>query len=118
MNHEEQELRATLKQAAGPDPEPPAFASVWSRAEGSVARSRRRYTGLATAAAVVAVAVVGLRLSTPTADEPSYIEVAELLDSTSWAAPSDVLMPEYQFDIYEDLPAVPRSTKPVEGALL
>ena len=47
-----------------------------------------------------------------------YIELAELMGSTSWAAPSDVLMPEYEIDIYQDLPALMESTKPVEGALL
>lgn len=118
MTDEEQQLRQALKRAAEPDPVPPAFAAVWSRAEADYARSKRRYTWIATAAAVVAVVVVGLKVSTPVPDEPSYIEMAELLDTTSWTAPSDVLMPEYQFDIYEDLPAVPRSTKPVEGALL
>jgi hypothetical protein len=49
---------------------------------------------------------------------PSYVEVADLMDSTYWSAPSDVLLPDREFDIYQDLPVLFESTEPAEGALL
>ena len=35
---------------------------------------------------------------------------AELMDSTYWSAPSDVLLPDREFDIYQDLPELFEST--------
>lgn len=47
-----------------------------------------------------------------------YVEIAELMNSTQWTAPSDVLLPQHRIDIYGELPAIPASTKPTQGALL
>jgi hypothetical protein len=80
---------------------------MWQRAQTSHAVSRRRYAGFAAAAVIVAVIALGIR--TPV-EEPTYIEMAELLDSTYWSAPSDVLMPEKEFDIYQELPTLFEST--------
>jgi len=44
--------------------------------------------------------------------------MADLLESTSWVAPSDVLLPKHEIDLYQDLPAFSVSTRPAEGALL
>jgi hypothetical protein len=118
MNKNDQELAQAVRQAAGEDPAPPNFEALWSRARGDYERSRRRYSWLASAAATVAAVVVTAHFVTRPGDDTTYIEVAELLDGTSWTAPSDVLMPEHQFDIYEELPTLTRSTKPAEGALL
>jgi len=96
----------------------PTFAVTWRAAEQRYTRSRRRNRMLAGAAAVVAVAIVGLQLQTsPTADV-NYIDVDELLGSTSWAAPSDVLLPAHEFDIYQELPSLLESTDTAGGTLL
>jgi hypothetical protein len=71
--------------------------------------------GAAAAAIVGAVIVLLNSGSPPTA---SYIEIADLMESTYWAAPSDVLLPDREFDIYQDLPVLFESTEPAEGALL
>jgi hypothetical protein len=60
--------------------------------------------------------MVALNVQAP--KEATYIEVAELLDSTYWFAPSDVLLPDREFDIYQDMPVLFESTEPAEGALL
>lgn len=96
----------------------PTFAETWRAAEERYARRRRRYGMLAGAAAVVAMVFVGLQLQTsPTADV-NYIEVDELLGSTSWTAPSDVLLPRHEFDIYQELPSLIESTDTAGGTLL
>jgi hypothetical protein len=41
-----------------------------------------------------------------------------LMNSTTWTAPSDVLMPDHQFDIYRDIPVLDQSTISEEGTLL
>ena len=43
---------------------------------------------------------------------------ARLLETTYWEAPSDVLLPARERDIYRDLPALEVSTEGNEGALL
>jgi hypothetical protein len=87
----------------------PPFDDVWQRAEGRFATSRRQYGRVAAVVLALGViaAVFGVR---PAVEEPTYIEMAELLNSTYWAAPSDVLLPQREFDIYQDLPALFEST--------
>ena len=118
VNMSDQELANAIRRANLADSEAPSFGKVWSAAEQRYQRSRRRYSLLAGAAAVVAAVIVVLNAAPPTVNYGEYIEMAELLDFTSWAAPSDVLLPTYEFDIYRDLPALMESTKPAEGALL
>ena len=118
MNMSNQELANAVRQANPAETAAPSFGKVWSAAEQEYQRSRRRYSWFASAAAVVAAVLVVLNAAPPTLNHGEYIEMAELLNSTTWAAPSDVLLPNYEFDIYRDLPALMESTKPVEGALL
>ena len=67
-------------------------------------------------ASVVAGAVIAF---TPRPETPeTYIEVADLLETTYWSAPSDVLLPERKFDIYQDMPVLFESTESAGGTLL
>ena len=97
----------------------PSFAAAWQAAERRHAMSRRRnrvFAGAA-AAAVIAVVVVGMLLQAPPSNG-DYIAMDELMSSTSWTAPSDVLLPEHEFDIYQELPSLLESTETGGGSLL
>lgn len=120
MNNHDDNLGADIKRAwpANDSSSVPTFAATWRAAEERHARSRRRYGMLVGAAAVVAMVIVGLQLQTPPAADVNFIEVDELLGSTSWTAPSDVLLPRHEFDIYQELPSLIESTEPAGGALL
>ena len=96
----------------------PTFAVTWRAAEERYARSRRQHRMLAGAAVVVAAVIVGIFSQDSTVIDGSYIEIDELMGSTSWTAPSDVLLPEHDFDIYQDLPVLLESTETAEGSLL
>lgn len=87
----------------------PAFDEVWAKAEQARTTQRRRYASLASLAAVAAVAAI-LVAGEPTVDAPNYIEMADVLDTTYWTAPSDALMPEHRFDIYQEMPVLFEST--------
>ena len=117
MQTDDDKLAQAVKRDFPGDAQVPSFDKTWSAAEAQHRRSRQRYAGFA--AAVVATAAVFMVLSpgTPPDDSESWIG-DELLSSTSWSAPSDVLMPEREFDIYQDLPSLNTSTKSGEGALL
>ncbi len=93
-----------------------SFADAWQAAQHRHAASRRRYSKFAGVAALAAALVVALNLQSPA--EESYIELADLLESTYWSAPSDVLLPDREFDIYQDMPVLFESTEPAGGALL
>jgi hypothetical protein len=97
----------------------PDFDSVWAGAEARIAERRRRYRavgGIAAAAAVVAVVAIGLMR--PADVEWQYVNPDDFESSTSWVAPSDVLLPEHRFDIYGEIPVLIESTVSDEGALL
>ena len=115
MQSADDTLRQQL-QKAWPDANAPDFDAAWRAAEARHAASRRRYRWLASAAAVVAAIAVAINLQAPS--EPSYIEVADLLETTYWQAPSDALLPERTFDIYQELPVIFESTEVDGGALL
>jgi hypothetical protein len=93
-----------------------SFETTWQAAQARHSAGRRRYRRFAGAAAFVAAVVVALYAQPPARD--SYIEVADLLESTYWTAPSDALLPDRQFDIYQDMPVIFESTEPARGALL
>ena len=96
----------------------PAFDDMFAAAEAQAARAaRRRKTafGIAAAAAVLAIAA-GLLL--PRAEEWQYVNPDDLATSTTWVAPSDVLLPEHSVDIYRDIPVLIESTDSNGGALL
>jgi hypothetical protein len=109
-------LRRRVREAWPEPSQAPTFEATWAAAERR--RGGRRYGyGLgAVAAAVTAAVIVLISNGVPTTE--SYVEVADLMNSTYWAAPSDVLLPDREFDIYQDLPELFESTEPAGGALL
>ena len=112
-------VKAAIKECLDVSTDVPAFGGVYAAAEQVEKRTRRFtawYAGAGIAAAAVAVVLIGMPRAEPEYTE--YIRVAELMETTQWTAPSDVLLPSYQFDIYQELPALLESTKPAEGALL
>ncbi len=117
MNNDDETLRSMLQprqQAA--DRAAPSFDAVFAAAEDQLRRtSRKRYLGLAAAAAVAALAIALLPANE---DEFTYVDLDELTASTSWSAPSDSLLPQHEFDIYRGLPRLIESTDTDEGALL
>ena len=118
MQDKDRALRDDIRQAwpPGAGSATSSFASTWRAAEERYVSRRRHYRHFAAAAAVVAAVVVALNAHSPV--QNSYIEVAELLESTYWTAPSDMLLPNRTFDIYQDMPIIFESTDLAEGALL
>jgi len=90
-------------------PASPPFATSWHAAVGRFGRGRRRYAVLA-ASLLLAAVVVLTQPDSRQADEPRFVAVADLLGTTYWAAPSDVLLPRHPFDIYQELPEMFEST--------
>ena len=97
----------------------PSFDATWAAAEAAALQRRRRVTSLGSAAAVIAlVAVVVVSQMRPAETDWQFVDPDEFANSTSWVAPSDVLLPEHRFDIYRDIPVLIESTVSEEGALL
>jgi len=96
----------------------PDFDRIWAAANSRARESRKRQRMLAGAAAVAAVLAIAFGLRTTTEDEWRYIDADELLETTSWSAPSDSLLPVHEFDIYQDIPVLIESTETYGGALL
>ncbi len=100
--------------------DPADFDEVWRAAEQRHQRSRRRYatfSGIAAALAMIMV-VAGLWSSRQAGINDEYFIADSLLNSTQWSAPSDTLMPQYQIDIYQEIPFPMESTDLYEGTLL
>jgi len=121
----EEEIRERLKQAADAAQKDgtPSFDETWVVAETQFVQSRsrfRRFSGLTAAAAVIAILAITVALwpaqQAELADD--YFIADALLNTTSWTAPSDALMPEHQFDIYQEIPLLDGSTNTYEGTLL
>jgi hypothetical protein len=120
MSDTDKTLQSRLKQAQreAEQGRVPGFDAVWAAAERRAA-SGRKYgwmAGGAVAAAVVAFVTVGLLR--PAAQEWEFINTNDFESSTSWVAPSDVLLPDHRVDIYREIPVLIESTKTEEGALL
>ena len=96
----------------------PGFDAAWTAAEtrASARRSRNWMAGGALVAAVAVALTVGLLR--PAEQDWEFVSPDVFESGTSWVAPSDVLMPEHQFDIFNDIPVLIESTKTEEGALL
>jgi len=109
MIDQEMTLRNRVRDAWHHGDDESSFEEIWQRARTGYAVSRRRYAGFAAAAVIAAVVAVAIGVRAPE-PMPRYIELAELLESTYWSAPSDVLLPEKQFDIYQELPTLFEST--------
>ncbi len=118
MTYSETKLKEAVTDAFESAENAPPFERIWQAAVVQDRLSHRRYRSIAIAAAVAAVAIIVLNYQALRQDERHYIDVAELLGSTSWVSPSDVLLPERQFDFYEGLPVLIESTEPAGGALL
>ena len=120
MNDEN--IRKSLKPAfdEAESSEVPGFTEVWANAEVALGESLRRnkvFGGVA-AAIVVMGLVASLWPAQRIAPGDDYLIVHALLNSTTWSAPSDSLMPEHQFDIYQEIPFLIESTISQEGTLL
>lgn len=122
MSMNEETMReAVSKSLAAKDAQPtPGFDETWLAAEGRYLawkRRQRAFIGIAASAALVAV-ILGVIPPDEQADLPNFEVAAEMMNSTQWSAPSDVLMPEHSIDIYGDLPQLPEPTDIYEGTLL
>lgn len=97
----------------------PGFDDAWAGAEARISKRRGRIRavgGLAAALALVAVVVIGqLR---PVEQNWQFIDPDEIAGSTTWVAPSDILLPTHEFDIYRDIPVLIESTGSDGGTLL
>ena len=81
-------------------------------------RSRyQRVAGFASAAAVAAIAFMLWPLNGNDV-ERAFITEDDMMNSTQWLAPSDVLLPQHQFDIYGELPVLIETNDVDEGSLL
>ena len=116
MHSTDDKLRRRVREAWPEPSQAPAFETVWAAAKRRRV-SRRFGYGLGAAAAAIVAAVIVLQ-GGELPPERGYVEVADLMNSTYWSAPSDVLLPDREFDIYQDLPVLFESTEPAEGALL
>ena len=115
-------LDRELRRSLGREEEQPApeFASVMQAAEQRNSRNRMRYRVVAATAVIGSAALLVFAQwpnNRPITDDEFLIADA-LLDATYWTAPSDVLMPQHQFDIYQDMPVFGVSTESEEGTLL
>ena len=117
MKADDQQLAQAIRNAIPADPQAPSFAHAYAAAAQRAGRRRHRLH-LVAAAAVAAIAVIVIVDTRPVVPRPGYIEMAELMETTSWTAPSDALLPDSRFDIYQDLPTLMKSTDGNGGALL
>ena len=117
MTASDDELARRIRDAwpAGDDGGP-SFEQSWQSAGRRRAASVRRHRGFAVVAVLAAAVIVGLNVRPRPPEE--RVELAGLLDSTSWSAPSDVLLPDREFDIYQELPDLLESSEPAGGTLL
>jgi hypothetical protein len=108
-------LRRT--QAEVEDNRAPPFEEVFAVA---AARARRQALGRRVAGGVVAAAVIATVVLLLPGGEPDwqFVDPEQFASDTRWVAPSDVLLPERRFDIYEEIPVLIESTETDGGALL
>jgi len=111
-------LRNALRDEPAATRDVPAFDRVFAAAEAQVAARKRRRRAIGGLAAAAVIAVVALTVMRPEAQTWQFVDPEELTGSTSWVAPSDVLLPERRFDIYGEVPVLIESTESDEGALL
>lgn len=93
----------------------PDFDRVWAAAEAQAGRRRRPWVLGGIAAAAVASIVWFVQ---PGEQAWQFVDPEDLASGTRWVAPSDVLLPERQFDIFKEVPVLIESTETGEGALL
>jgi hypothetical protein len=115
------DLKQGLKRAFhAAEGKPPSFAKTFLAAQSRHTRRRTGLRAIAGIAAAVAIVAVSILLWPAQQAEMSdeFLIAESLLNSTSWSAPSDSLLPEHQFDIYQDIPRLDGSTISREGTLL
>ena len=96
---------------------PPSFEETMAAAERQTGRSGARLKVVAGIAAAVVAALVLWPTREPELTD-DFLIADSLMNSTTWTAPSDALMPEHQFDIYQETPFLNESTISPEGTLL
>lgn len=111
------QLRKRIVETMRRDDRAPDFDETWRAAEARHRRNRSTKRIVAGAAATVAAIAVAVSLNLPKAGAP-MVEMTDLLGSTSWQAPSDVLLPALRTDIYQDLPDLTEYTGAAEEAFL
>ena len=120
MNDEKlrEALRDSLQSMQGGDA--PEFDAMWSNAERKHRAARSSYQKIAGFAGVAAIAAVAFMLWPLNGNNVAdiYLTEEDLLSSTQWIAPSDVLLPEYRIDIYGELPVLIETNDFDEGSLL
>ncbi len=118
----EEDIRKILKPAFEEtrDANMPDFDAAWARAQSAHGNLRRRSRMLRGIAAMLVLAVSGslFWLSQQAEVSDDFLIADALMNSTLWSAPSDSLMPEHQFDIYQEIPFLIESTDSLEGTLL
>lgn len=95
-----------------------SFDATWEAAQRSSERRRRLMLARNFGLAASVVAVIALALLSSSDDSTQYVDVDELMGSTSWTAPSDILLPERRYDIYQEIPSLFESTESTGGTLL
>ncbi len=120
MTDSDTPLRAALRdaQASVEDGDVPQFDRVWAAANARARVLRRQRRVVVGSVAAAAVAAIAFGLLVPRGVELQFIDADELLGTTSWTAPSDGLLPDHQFDIYQEIPVLIESTETYGGALL
>jgi hypothetical protein len=96
------------------------FDAVWADAETRHHASRLRYARIAGIATAAAIAVMAFMIWPLNGDNMTgnYLTEEDLMSSTQWLAPSDVLLPDHRFDIYGELPVLINTNDLDEGSLL
>lgn len=120
MNEDEARMSSRVRTAMPQPDDVPQFDAVFAAAERRYRRRRGQRIRYGAAAAIGALVVTAFFVvdQEPPVQHGDYIEIAEIMNSTQWTAPSDVLLPRREFDVYTDLPDIPLSTDPAQGALL
>ena len=115
----EADIRRSLKPAFEQEQATPGFDAMWTKAELAHDQQRkvRMFSGVAAVLAMVVIAAT-LWPSQQAELHDDYLIADALMNSTLWSAPSDSLMPEHQFDIYQEIPFLLESTNTLEGTLL
>ncbi len=115
MANDDETLRKAVREVHT-DVSAPDFAVVFAAAERELrSRQHLRYGSIA---AAVVIAILAVSLQPVQQQQIIYIDVEELAASTSWHAPSDSLLPDRRFDIYQEIPRLFESTEPDGGTLL
>ena len=96
----------------------PDFYAAWEAAENVASQRPRGRRAAAGIAAVAAIAAIAASLWLPQEKDWQYVNPDDFATGTAWVAPSDVLLPDHQIDIYRDIPVLIESTDSNGGALL